>query len=304
MLIPSLEILKDTPLRSFFHLSIILNVRAVPRLRRENHNWRLLKSWKQKVLIHMKPLTIRNITLGEGRPKIIVPIVDRDAQAILDRAAGFVGYQIDLVEWRADFFDRVGDAQAVEQVLKGLRERLPDKLLLFTFRTGQEGGARDISPEDYLELNRHVAESGRADLIDVEIFRENAAENIRVIHAAGARVVGSNHAFHDTPPHSEILYRLRKAQDMGADILKIAVMARSPRDVLTLLAATEEMYTDYADRPLLTMSMGGTGTVSRLAGEIFGSCATFGTIGESSAPGQIPADELAQVLDVIHRSNG
>lgn len=64
------------------------------------------------------------------------------------------------------------------------------------------------------------------------------------------------------------------------------------------------MYTDYADRPLLTMSMGGTGTVSRLAGEIFGSCATFGTIGESSAPGQIPADELAQVLDVIHRSNG
>lgn len=234
MLIPSLEILKDTPLRSFFHLSIILNVRAVPRLRRENHNWRLLKSWKQKVLIHMKPLTIRNITLGEGRPKIIVPIVDRDAQAILDRAVGFVGYQVDLVEWRADFFDRVGDAQAVEQVLKGLRERLPDKLLLFTFRTRQEGGARDISPEDYLELNRHVAESGRADLIDVEIFRENAAENIRVIHAAGARVVGSNHAFHNTPPHSEILYRLRKAQDMGADIPKIAVMARSPRDVLTL----------------------------------------------------------------------
>lgn len=252
----------------------------------------------------MKPLTIRNITLGEGRPKIIVPIVDRDAQAILDRAAGFAGYQIDLVEWRADFFDQSGDPRAVERVLKGLRERLPDKLLLFTFRTGQEGGARSISLEDYLELNRRAAESGWADLIDVEIFRENAAENIRAVHTAGARVVGSNHAFDGTPPHSEILYRLRKAQDMGADIPKIAVMARSPRDVLTLLAATEEMYTDYADRPLLTMSMGGIGTVSRLAGEIFGSCATFGTIGQSSAPGQIPADELAQVLDVIHRSNG
>lgn len=252
----------------------------------------------------MKSLTIRNITLGEGRPKIIVPIMDRDAQAILDRATSFSGYQIDLVEWRADFFDQVGDAQAVEQVLKGLRERLPDQILLFTFRTKQEGGARDISPEDYLALNRHVSESGLADLIDVEIFSENAAENIRAVHAAGAKVVGSNHAFDGTPPHGELLTRLRKAQDMGADIPKLAVMARSPRDVLTLLSATEEMYTDYADRPLLTISMGGTGTVSRLTGEIFGSCATFGTIGQSSAPGQLPVGELAQVLDVIHRSNG
>lgn len=235
----------------------------------------------------MRPLTIRNITLGEGRPKIIVPIVDRDAQAVLDRAAGFAGYPIDLVEWRADFFDRIWDERAVERVLKGLRERLPDQILLFTFRTGREGGARDISPRDYLALNRRAAESDRADLVDVEIFAETAAESIRAIHAAGARVVGSSHALDRTPPHGEILNRLRRAQDMGADILKAAVTARSPRDVLTLLSATEEMFTHYADRPLLTMAMGGTGAVSRMAGEIFGSCATFGTIGPSSAPGHV-----------------
>lgn len=252
----------------------------------------------------MKSLTIRNITLGEGRPKIIVPIVDRDEQAILNRAASFAGYPIDMVEWRADFFDQIGDLQAVEQVLKGLRERLPDKILLFTFRTAQECGAQSIAPKDYLTLNCRVAESGCVDLIDVEIFSENAAENIETIHAAGAKVVGSNHAFDGTPACSEILYRLRKAQDMGADISKIAVMARSPRDVLTLLSATEEMFANYADRPILTMSMGEAGTISRLAGEIFGSCATFGTIGQSSAPGQIPVNELTQVLDVIHRGNG
>ena len=247
----------------------------------------------------MKPLTIRNITLGEGRPKIIVPVCDRDAQSVLARAAGFAGYGIDLVEWRADFFEQ--DLQAAGQVLKGLRERLPDKILLFTFRTGQEGGAGSIAPEDYLELNRRAAESGCADLIDVEIFGENAEENIRAIHAAGARVVGPNHVFDGTPPKHEIISRLRKAQDMGADILKIAVMARAPRDVLTLLSATEEMFTDYADRPLITISMGRLGAVSRMAGGIFGSCATFGAIGPGSAPGQIPVSQLAQALDVIHQ---
>lgn len=48
-------------------------------------------------------------------------------------------------------------------------------------------------------------------------------------------------------------------QELGADISKIAVMPQSTEDVLTLLSATEEMRRCYADRPVLTMSMAGTG---------------------------------------------
>jgi 3-dehydroquinate dehydratase-1 len=44
------------------------------------------------------------------------------------------------------------------------------------------------------------------------------------------------------------------------------------------------------------------GVLSRVAGEAFGSAMTFGTIGSTSAPGQIPVKELGDVLDVIHRS--
>ncbi len=71
-------------------------------------------------------------------------------------------------------------------------------------------------------------------------------------------------------------------QDMGADIPKIAVMPQSKRDVLTLLCATEEMVTDYADRPIITMSMAGTGVISRLCGEVFGSSMTFGAAKKAS----------------------
>lgn len=91
-------------------------------------------------------------------------------------------------------------------------------------------------------------------------------------------------------------------QDLGADIPKIAVMPQSKKDVLTLLAATEEMSTQYADRPIITMSMSGTGVISRLCGEVFGSAATFGMVGQGSAPGQIPADQLEQVLEILHRA--
>ena len=88
---------------------------------------------------------------------------------------------------------------------------------------------------------------------------------------------------------------------MGADILKIAAMPQSRKDVLTLLSATEEM-DRRTTKPLITMSMGPAGMISRLCGEVFGSALTFGAVGKVSAPGQIDAKDLAHVLNLIHQS--
>lgn len=250
-----------------------------------------------------KTLKIRDTVLGEGKPKIIVPIVDITKDEILYHAQSFEAHDIDIVEWRADYFNGVDDHEAVRDVLMNLREILSKRLLLFTLRTSQEGGEKNITPSDYLALNRFVAESGYADLVDVEIFRDNAQENIDAIHALGVKVVGSNHDFNKTPPFDELISRLKKMQNMGADIPKLAVMAKSPGDVLTLLCATYKMHTKYADRPILTISMRGVGSISRMCGEIFGSCASFGTIGHGSAPGQISVEDLRKVLEVIHVSN-
>lgn len=125
---------------------------------------------------------------------------------------------------------------------------------------------------------------------------------IASIHACGVKVIGSNHDFDKTPAKSDIVFRLRKMQDMEADIPKIAVMPKSRKDVLTLLAATEEMASCYADRPIITMSMSGLGSISRISCEVFGSCLTFGSGSKASAPGQIGAEELYQVLNTVHQA--
>ena len=121
-------------------------------------------------------------------------------------------------------------------------------------------------------------------------------------HDAGVKVIASNHDFFKTPEKDEIVRRLRKMQELGADIPKIAVMPTCRQDVLTLLGATLEMQEHYADRPIITMSMAGTGVVSRLTGESFGSVLTFGAASKASAPGQIGVEQLKQVLDIIHSS--
>ena len=240
-----------------------------------------------------KTVLLRGVEIGAGRPKIIVPIVGKTEQEILDKAAELVQAKPDVVEWRVDYFQGVGDVQRVVDTARELNEALGEIPILFTFRTKREGGEKEIGMEDYTALNRAVAQSSYVDAVDVEIF--SGDEVVR-------KNIAASHEFHRTPEHAELIYRLRKMQDMGADILKVAVMPQNKADVLTLLSATEEMYRLYAQRPLLTMSMASDGVISRLCGEVFGSAATFGMVGQGSAPGQIPADQLEQVLEILHRA--
>ena len=226
----------------------------------------------------MTPVKVRNISIGEGIPKICVPVVGITREDIITEAKSFSSIPVDLVEWRVDWFEQVFDLEKVLGLLKELREVLGELPLLMTFRTSKEGGEKSISASDYARLNIEAAKSGYVDLIDVEIFTgdEIVKEIIDAVHNYGVKVIASNHDFDKTPDKDDIVGRLRKMQELGADIPKIAVMPQSAKDVLTLLSATDEMVTKYADRPIITMSMAGTGLISRLCGEVFGSAITFG----------------------------
>ena len=250
----------------------------------------------------MNTIKVRDIEIGAGAPKIIVPIIGVTKEDILNEAKTFDSIPVDVVEWRVDWFEHVFEFDKVEDVLKELRTALGNIPLLLTFRTKKEGGEKAIDTKDYKELNLRAAKTGYVDFIDVEIFTGDdvVREIIDGAHAAGVRIIASNHDFFKTPAKSDIIYRLRKMQDMGADIPKIAVMPQSKRDVLTLLCATEEMVTDSADRPIITMSMAGTGVISRLCGEVFGSSMTFGAAKKASAPGQMGVNDLNTVLDLLH----
>ena len=173
-----------------------------------------------------------------------------------------------------------------------------------SFRTSKEGGEKAIEAAASAELNLKAAQSGYVDMVDVEAFTgdEIVKQIMEGAHAAGVKVVASNHDFFKTPDKDDIVGRLRKMQDLGADIPKIAVMPQNKKDVLTLLAATEEMVSEYADRPIITMSMAGTGVISRLCGEVFGSALTFGAAKKASAPGQMGVNDLNTVLTLLHNA--
>lgn len=247
---------------------------------------------------------VKDVKIGEGSPKICVPLVAKTEEEFVEAARRITSIKLDVVEIRIDHFNDVENFEKVKELVKKLRDTLKEIPLLFTFRSFKEGGEKEISTEYYKELNIKMAQSGLVDLVDVELFTgdEIVKEIVSAVHEAGVKVVMSNHDFHKTPEKCEIIKRLCTMQELDADLPKIAVMPQSLTDVLTLLQATTEMKENYSKTPVITMSMGGLGVISRICGETFGSALTFGAAGTASAPGQIDVTDLGNILEVLHRA--
>jgi 3-dehydroquinate dehydratase-1 len=251
-------------------------------------------------------IKVKNIYIGEGTPKICVPMTGRTLPELIAEAELIQTQSntIDLVEWRVDFFQDVDDLSKVIFALSSIHEILKELPLVFTFRSLKEGGEREMSIPYYFEMNEAAANSGMADLIDIELRHED--EKIRqilsIIHENGRFGILSSHNFSVTPTTQEMVSILERAKELGGDIPKIAVMPTSARDVLALLEATVEMKEKNPHTPIITMSMAGQGAISRLAGEVFGSSVTFGALKKASAPGQVEVRDLKHTLEIIHKS--
>ena len=243
-------------------------------------------------------VNIRGCCIGEGRPKVIIPIIEPTEAAILEKAAEFSTLRADCVEWRIDCFEGAKDFPAIVHCAAKFRVALKDKLLLFTFRTKAEGGKVALAHEEYLHFIRTVLATDCADLIDIEFFTAGAElpALIEEAHTAGAAVVCSSHDFQKTPPRTELVERMLRMQQAGADLPKLAVMPRNRADAARLLLATAQAAAQRPGKALITMSMGRDGAVTRYCGGAFGSAATFGTLSAASAPGQPPVTLLKEKL--------
>lgn len=239
------------------------------------------------------------------RPKICIPITEITRDRIIERAREFSLLRADMVEWRIDFF--AGYKEEILGIAEEMKQLLAGKKLIATLRTAQEGGEENGSRFDYRTVLTGLATSGAVDYLDVEVRRDQAvvADIIATAKEAGTKVIGSYHDFTQTPSQEEMAAVLTEARELGADIGKLACMptgegVEGREDVERLLAATEEMKKKYPEFLIITMSMGECGKDSRRYGGLYGSSVSFACVGRSSAPGQIPLDELNRVFDKIY----
>ena len=237
----------------------------------------------------------------KGKSKICVPLMGRTEDEIFENLSNIQKHYFDIIEWRADYYKEVLKAKKSIEIIKKIKNIIGNRGLLFTIRTSFEGGEIEISKEKYKEVLTAVLENSNIDMVDIEFMmgKETISDIIHKSHNNNILVIGSNHDFVETPEADEIYNRLLEMKKAGMDISKIAVMPKSKSDVVKLFEATAKINEDVKDIYTITMSMGKTGEISRVIGSYFGSVMTFGAVGNVSAPGQIEADKLYDIIKKI-----
>jgi len=252
-----------------------------------------------------KPILLSGGAIGGGKePLVCTPLVAKNEQAVLLELTALIAKSPDIIEWRVDFFEGIDETSRVISLAQKIRQSAQGIPIIFTRRSTREGGELiPIDEDQVLDLYRAVCVSQYVDMVDYELSSDPVHFQVALeaAHEAGMKLIASYHNFEQTPAIEQIVEKFVMAEKSGADIAKVAVMPQAIEDVLTLLAATLEGHRSVK-LPIISMSMGSYGSLSRLFGWAFGSSVTFAMGDKASAPGQMPIEELRVVLEILQRS--
>ncbi|GAB1476630.1 type I 3-dehydroquinate dehydratase [Bacillota bacterium] len=250
----------------------------------------------------MQTLKIKNIIIGEGLPKICLPLMGRSRDQLIHATRENLHSEADMYELRADYLDNPGNTDELTGILEEVRSLIGDCPLVFTLRSESEGGACTLPCEDYVNINKAAIRSGFVDIIDIEYAKgpETVSTLITAARETGTFSLLSQHFTEGMPPKEQILSFFADMQTHAADIIKFAATAQSERDLLILLDASLAMRDELSDRPFAAIAMGDKGILSRVGGGLFGSALTFARGSEASAPGQLEVSAVRCIMNRLH----
>ncbi len=235
-------------------------------------------------------------------PLICVPVLAEGIDDLLKQVLYVMDHRPDLIEWRADGFGWRHNTISVFEIIKGIKEIINRIPLIFTLRRREEGGLGNITEDLRLRIIKDALLTYDVDYLDLEL--STCPENIRDIRETavktGAQLMLSYHDFDKTPTEEALSAKVRRARELGADMIKIAVTARDPGDVLKLLAFTYRIKNEGLNIPITIMAMGRLGTFARIATGFFGSDIIYASGTVATASGQISVWRLRDILDIIY----
>ncbi len=220
--------------------------------------------------------------------KIAIPIGALDTKEALDKIVR-ANRLADLLELRLDLLP---DGRPSELV------RAAAKPVIATYRSARQGGAGSDSYETRRRFLTQGLEAG-AQMVDVEFelpprFREGFLTN-----PGAGRTILSIHLLDNTPSWTALRKLLLDMAAVGTSVIKIVSLARSLEDNLRVLRLIPEARQKGLE--IIAFCLGPLGRISRIASPLLGGYLTFAALeeGEESAPGQIPAREMRQILSLL-----
>jgi len=203
------------------------------------------------------------------------------------------GQYAKYVEWCIHDFDGINEMPDNEFVatLDQIRKWTRGQKLIVCFKGEEEVGNR------LLKLS-----AGNCDFVDIGLENSKKAEMIKFAKKHKVKVILSHHDYEQMPSKQEIAEMYLRMESDGADILKIACMAKEEVDTYEILEGAA-MYTSLREhKDIIAVAMGEEGQVSRICAGDFGSVITYASGTNKTAPGQFNCQELNKFMNKYYEN--
>lgn len=249
-----------------------------------------------------KPIKASKQILGGEKPLVCIPLVGKTREAIISEANNVPVIAPDIIELRIDAWNFIEDVPRSIDMIGEVHKIVGDTPIILTCRGDWEGGFKKVDDGVKFAVYAGAVELAYVDFIDAELKYggEKLGELLETLRGTKTSLIVSFHDFKATPPKEELFSIIEKEIQVGAHVAKLAAMPQREEDVLSVLEATLAIRRKYPDVPIISMSMGPLGAVTRLVGGVFGSDLTFAVGSKASAPGQIPVAELRKCFGVVY----
>lgn len=223
---------------------------------------------------------------------LCVPVAPTDSKSFHTQIARARSAHPDFIEWRRDAWPAITPSEQADCLAVFQADGL-----IFTHRAEAEGGAHPAPLDARLKAIGASVQSGACAYIDLEAATPpDVLADVRMaLRHRRTGLILSYHDFHATPASNDLRQKLAQMAEQEPDVIKIAVTARSPKDVARA-AGVVAAFSETTAQPVIFVMMGAAGTIVRVAPECFGGSLTFAALSaaETTAPGQLsPAALMA-----------
>ena len=208
--------------------------------------------------------------------KNCVPIFAADYNEMLSCVETANEMNCDLIEWRLDALNGKVDMEKVISTCKKIKD-ISEKKLIITLRTHNQGGLRDMDQSTYVWMIRRIIDFVAPEFIDIEMINCGGDAQLKMLttmaHKKDIKVIVSYHDILYTEKAKEIQRRLCHMKYIGADLPKVAYTPKNEEDVVALIEGSKAAAAEIG--PIIGISMGKLGEITRREGDKFGSVINF-----------------------------
>lgn len=211
-----------------------------------------------------------------------------------------------FIEYRFDYVQNVNEIN--RDLLKRIKDLTPRNLsLIFTFRDFTEGGRQDLNL-DQKKIVMNELFKAQPDFIDIEMYSKN-----NLLHLANdlavdnnVELIFSNHNFKSTNTLQKSIDLIKAFEEkleglnfnnslLKDSVYKLIYTANRFSDNFIPLELCN--YYKNQKKKIISFCMGDLGIFSRIYCLKAGAFLTYGSMEETTAPGQIKIEELRKIID-------